>query len=88
MLSERLHQARQANGLSLRALAEQVGVSVPKQRVRPLPELSAMCRSRAHALRVARIGHSRADRHCRSPGDRGWPLSQEMGELQSSTSEG
>lgn len=27
MLGERLHQARQANGLSLRALAEQVGVS-------------------------------------------------------------
>lgn len=27
MLSKRLHQARQANGLSLRALAEQVGVS-------------------------------------------------------------
>lgn len=27
MLSERLHQARQANGLSLRALAEKVGVS-------------------------------------------------------------
>ena len=48
MLSERLHQARLANGLSLRALAEEVGVSSPE-----LPRT----RSREHELSVPILDH-------------------------------